>query len=178
MRRLYAAALLVATAVLAAEAQAPPGNMVEWPYVGGDQAHTKYSPLRDVTQANVDRLRIAWQWDPAEQPLPEYGTRPGAFEATPLMIDNVLYLSTMYTRVVALDAETGRRLWAFDPRAYENGPRGSAPGGFKHRGVAFWRGDGGMRLFLNSRDTLYSLDAATGELIARFGNGGRVPLTD
>ena len=69
--------------------------MVEWPYVGAEQSHAKYSALADITRANVDQLGLAWQWDPAEQPLPAYGTRPGAFEATPLMIDNVLYLSTM-----------------------------------------------------------------------------------
>ena len=159
MRRFCAALTLVSAAVLAAEAQSPSDKMVEWPYVGGEQTHSKYSPLADVhAERTSSELRDhAWQWDPAEQPLPEYGTRPGSFEATPLMIDNVLYLSTMYTRVVALDAETGRQLWAFDPRAYENGPRGAAPGGFKHRGVAFWRGEGGMRLFLNSRDTLHAI---------------------
>ena len=175
MKRLCAVAIVASTAMLGA--QAPPEGMVEWRYVGGEQSHTKYSPLADVTRANVDRLQIAWEWDPAEQPLPEYGTRPGAFEATPLMIDNVLYLSTMYTRVVALDAETGGQLWAFDPRTYEHGPEGAAPGGFKHRGVAFWSDGGEMRLFLNSRDTLHAVDAQTGRLVSSFGDGGRVLLT-
>ena len=135
-------------------------------------------PCPTSRDPNVDRLQIAWEWDPAEQPLPEYGTRPGSFEATPLMIDNVLYLSTMYARVVALDAETGRELWAFDPKAYEHGPEGGPPGGFKHRGVAFWRDGGKMQLFLNSRDRLYALDAQTGQLVTSFGDGGSVLLTD
>ena len=179
MIRLCTAALVAAALVAGtAAAQAQPGGMVEWPYVGSDQAHSKYSVLRDVSGASVGRLEIAWQWDPAEQPLPEYNARPGAFEATPIMVGNVLYLSTMYNRVVALDAETGRELWAFDPRAYDSGVRGSAPGGFKHRGIAFWRGGGGMRIFLNSRDTLYALDAATGELISGFGDSGRTMLTE
>ena len=69
-------------------------------------------------------------------PLEEYGTRPGPFQATPIMVGNVLYLSTMYTRVVALDAETGTELWTFDPKAYEGGPVGAGPTGFKHRGIA------------------------------------------
>ena len=175
MKRLCAVAIVASTAVLGA--QAPPEGMVEWRYVGAEQSHAKYSPLADVTRANVDRLQIAWEWDPAEQPLPEYGTRPGAFEATPLMIDNVLYLSTMYTRVVALDAETGRQLWAFDPQTYRHGPEGAAPGGFKHRGLAFWSDGGEMRLFLNSRDTLHAIDAQTGRLVSSFGDGGRVLLT-
>ena len=69
-------------------------------------------------------------------PLEEYGTRPGPFQATPVMVGNVLDLSTMYTRVVALDAETGTELWTFDPKAYEGGPVGAGPTGFKHRGIA------------------------------------------
>ena len=175
MRRLCAGAIVAATAVLGA--QAPPEGMIEWRYVGAEQSHTKYSALADITRGNVDQLQIAWEWDPAERPLPEYGTRPGAFEATPLMIDNVLYLSTMYARVVALDAETGRELWAFDPRSYESGPEGGPPGGFKHRGLAFWSNGNEMRLLLNSRDTLYALDATTGQLVSSFGDRGRVLLT-
>ena len=152
--------------------------MVEWPFVGADQAHTKFSTAAQVTLENVDQLEIAWEWEPGELPLQEYGTRPGSFQATPLMIDNTLYVSTMYTRVVALDAGTGEELWAFDPRAYEGGASGAPPGGFKHRGVAV-HGDGDeMRIFLNSRDKLYAIDAKSGELVATFGDDGQVPLTE
>ena len=126
--------------------------MVEWRFVGAEQSHSKFSPADQVTPDNVAQLEVAWEWEPGELPLPDYGTRPGSFEATPLMIDNVLYLSTMYTRVVALDAETGQELWAFDPRAYERGPRGTPPGGFKHRGVAVHGEGDTMRVFINSRD--------------------------
>ena len=84
----------------------------------------------------------------------------------------------MYTRVVALDAETGQELWAFDPRAYETGSAGASPGGYKHRGVAV-HGDGDdMRIFINSRDSLYALDAKTGTLISTFGEAGTVVLTE
>ena len=80
------------------------------------------------------------------------------------MIDNVLYLSTPYNRVVALNAETGAELWAFDPKAYEDGqpPNGT---GFVHRGVAAWRDTANgnkLRIFINSRYRLICLDAATG----------------
>ena len=94
------------------------------------------------------------------------------------MVGNVLYLSTMYTRVVALDAETGGELWTFDPRAYEGGPRGARPGGFQHRGIAYWRDGDEVRVFLNSRDRLYAIDAATGELDPDFGGSGSVLLTE
>ena len=176
MKRICAIAICASTALLGAQDR--PAEMIEWPYVGSEQTHTKYSTAEDITPANVDQLEIAWEWEVGEMPLPEYGTRPGSFETTPLMIDNVLYLSTMYTRVVALNAETGEELWAFDPRAYEGGPRGSGPGGFKHRGVAFWRDGDDARVFINSRDRLYAVDAGTGSLVTTFGDGGSVVLTE
>ena len=178
--RIVASATLVATALASislASAQEQ-GAMIEWPHVGAEQAHTKYSAADEITAANVGELEIAWQWEPNETPLQEYGTRPGPFQATPIMVDNVLYLSTMYTRVAALDAETGAELWTFDPKAYEGGPKGAGPRGFKHRGVAYWRDGDDARIFLNSRDRLYAIDAETGELDSGFGDGGSVLLTE
>ena len=175
VKRFCVIAVVVAAAALAAQDR--PRDMVEWRYVGAEQAHTKYSPLDDINVSNVSGLEVAWTWEPNEMPNQEFGTRPGSFEATPLMIDDVVYVSTMYTRVVALDADSGNELWAFDPEAYRTGPRGAGPGGFKHRGVAQWGFGDGMRIFINSRDSLYALDAKTGERISTFGDAGRVLLT-
>ena len=155
-----------------------PAAMTEWPFVGSDQEHSKYSAAAEITAANVGDLEIIWKWDPNEKPLQEFGTRPGPFQATPVMVGDVLYLSTMYTRVVALDAGTGTELWKFDPRAYEGGQEGAGPTGFKHRGIALWQDDAAARVFLNSRDRLYSIDASTGELVEGFGENGSVLLTE
>ena len=174
--RLCAIAVVVGTVTLGAQERA--GEMVEWRYVGAEQSHTKYSAVDDVNLTNVDQLEIAWEWAPGELPLEEFGTRPGSFQAMPLMIDNVVYLSTMYTRVVALDADTGEERWVFDPEAYRTGPRGAGPGGVKHRGVAVWGSGDDMRIFLNSRDRLYAVDAKSGEFIRPFGDNGKVLLTD
>src|SRR4051812_1288989 len=84
----------------------------DWPYYGGDQGGMKYSRLTDVSTSTAPRLAIAWEWSPREKALAQFGTRPGNFQATPLMIDNVLYFSTPYNRVVALNAETGTELWS------------------------------------------------------------------
>ncbi len=175
MKRFLAAVAFLSAALAAA--QEPPA-MIEWPYAGAEQSHTKYSPAEEITAANVSDLEIAWQWDPDEMALEQYGTQPGPFQATPIMIGNVLYLSTMYTRVAALDAETGAELWAFDPRAYEGGPEGAGPSGFKHRGIAYLSRGGESRIFLNSRDRLYAIDAATGARDTGFGEGGSVVLTE
>ena len=151
----------------------------DWPFYGGDQGGTKYSPLTEISASTAPRLKIAWEWSPREKALPQFGTRPGNFQATPLMIDNVLYLSTPYNRVVALNAESGAELWSFDPKAYEDGqpPNGT---GFVHRGVAAWRdrADGNkLRIFINSRYHLICLDAATGKPVDRFGTHGVFDLS-
>ena len=172
MKRFCAIAVVAASALLGAQGR--PQRMVEWPYWSGDNAQNRYSTLPDITPANVNQLEKVWEWSTGELPLPEHNSRPGPFEATPLMIDNVLYVSTPYHRVVALDAETGAERWAFDPEA-SKGREDNI--GFKHRGVAFWRGND-SRIFLNTDNRLFALDASTGKPIASFGPGGFANLTD
>jgi quinoprotein glucose dehydrogenase len=153
-------------------------RQVEWLYYGGDQAGTKYSLLTDINASNVQRLRMVWQWKHWETPLKEYGTTPGFFEATPLMIDGVLYVTTPYNSIAALDAESGKELWRFDGEGYKLGQVLSASG-WKLRGAAFWRDSGGrLFIFLNSRSRLFKLDARTGEAVHTFGSNGEAPLND
>ncbi len=100
-----------------------------------------------------------------------------AFEATPLMIDGVLYTSTSGSQAAAIDAETGETLWVYDPRSWASGRPPN--NGFLHRGVAAWSdGPGGpLRLFLATGDArLIALDAATGRPVNGFGAGGTVDL--
>ncbi|MBI3403084.1 MAG: pyrroloquinoline quinone-dependent dehydrogenase [Acidobacteria bacterium] len=170
---------LIFAIALAAGGQRDRPAARDWPYYGGDQAGTKYSPLTDVNASNVARLTVAWEWAARENVLAEFGTRPGEFQTTPLMIDNVLYFSTPYNRVVALNADTGAERWSFDPRAYEDGqpPNGS---GFVHRGVAAWydsAAGGALRIFINSRYRLICLDAATGRPVDSFGTRGVTDLS-
>src|SRR5688572_30302002 len=155
------------------------GAAQQWPHYAADQAASHYSPLDQITPSNVATLAIAWEWKPNEKILPQFGTRPGAFQNTPLMIDNVLYVSTPYNQVAALDATTGKELWRYDPKAYEDGqpPNGQ---GFAHRGVAAWRdtSNGQLRIFLNSRYRLIQLDAKTGAVVDAFGSKGVVDLSE
>jgi quinoprotein glucose dehydrogenase len=149
----------------------------QWPFYAGDQAANHYSPLDHITAANVQRLAIAWEWKPGEKVLPQFGTRPGAFQNTPLVIDGVMYLSTPYNQVAALDPTTGRELWRYDPKAYEDGqpPNGQ---GFAHRGVAAWKDGSQLRIILNSRYKLIQLDAKTGTPVRSFGRDGIVDLSE
>jgi quinoprotein glucose dehydrogenase len=175
MKRLLRSLLvLIAGSLVAAD---EPSKQVEWLYYGGDPGGAKYSMLTDITLANVQRLAVAWQWKHWETPLEQYKTSPGFFESTPLMIDGTLYVTTPFNSIAALDAESGRELWRFDGEAYKLGQLLSASG-WKLRGTAFWRDGGKLRLFLNSRDRLFALDAQTGKPIVSFGNNGVARLND
>ncbi|MBL8136191.1 MAG: pyrroloquinoline quinone-dependent dehydrogenase [Acidobacteria bacterium] len=171
---LLSLAVVLLNGSLAAQRPAP---AADWPVYGGDPGGRKYSPLTTITRDNVSRLTKAWEWKTGETPLPAFGTFPGAFQNTPLMIDGVLYVSTPYNRVVALDAATGTERWAFDPKAYEDGQPASGQG-FIHRGVAAWRDKGALRIFLNTRYRLICLDATTGQPVESFGTKGAIDVSD
>ena len=173
----YALGILAAAVSLSLSGVIAQEGRYEWPVYGGDQAATRYAALAEINRRTVGTLQLAWSWKPNERALPEFGTQPGTFQNTPLMIDDVLYVSTPYNRVVALDARNGRELWRYDPEPYKDGqpPNGT---GFVHRGVAAWRDDAGrLRIFMNSRYRLICLDAKTGALVDTFGVGGVVDLT-
>jgi quinoprotein glucose dehydrogenase len=152
-------------------------QQVEWPYYGGDLAGTRYSPLTGIDARNVSRLKIAWEWKHFDTPMAEWKTVPGYFEATPLMIDGVLYVTTPYNNIAALDATTGKELWRFDGEGYKLGQVLSGSG-FKMRGTAVWRDGANLRLLLNARHRLFELNAKTGKPVPSFGKEGEVSLTD
>src|SRR5262245_58701782 len=167
----------VLAAALLVSGQTPTSKQVEWPYWGGDPGGSKYSTLIDITPQNVQRLQVAWSWKHWDAPLQEYGTTPGFNESTPLMIDGVLYVTTPYNSMAAIDGETGRELWRFDGEAYKLGQILSGSG-WKLRGTAFWRDQGKLRVFLNSRHRLFSVEAGDGKPVRSFGDAGVVSLTD
>src|SRR5689334_15629 len=158
-------------------AQQRSSQQIEWQYYSGDPGGMRHSGLTDIKPDNLSRLQIAWQWKHWETPLKEYDTTPGQFEATPLMLDGTLYVTTPYNSIAALDAETGKERWRFDGAAYELGQLLSGSG-WKLRGTAVWRDNGQVRIFLNSRHRLFALDAQTGKPIVEFGSNGQVSLTE
>ena len=169
----YLSCLIISSLLTAA----PESKLREWPWYGGDAGGNRYSTLSDINLGNVKNLKLAWEWKPGEKPYPDRGIRPGNFEATPLMIDGVLYLSTSYNRVVALDAATGKQLWDYDPKAYEEEGQALNGVGYVHRGVAAWRDRGKLRLFMVSHYKLICLDSATGKPVPGFGDNGIVDLS-
>ena len=128
----------------------------EWPHYGNDIGGSKYSPLKQINKQNVTRLKPAWTYHTGDiSDGTTYSVR-SAFECTPLVVDGVMYVSTPFCRVAALEAETGKELWSFDPKIDKERSYGL----FANRGVAFWRSGRERRIFIGTLDgRLFALDA-------------------
>ena len=151
----------------------------EWPAYAGDLSATKYSPLAQINEQNVEQLRIAWVWtSKIDTGLydPNNSKRPPDFsKGTPLMVDGKLYIRTRYSTVAAVDALLGDILWTFDPKTKD----GLMPPmfGFSTRGLAYHRATDRARLLLVTSDGwLIALDSQTGQPIESFGTNGTVNL--
>ena len=154
----------------------------EWRSYGGDLGSTKYSALDEIDATNFDDLRIAWRWPSADVSLDLDALRDQiplvslrGFQATPLMVDGRLYLSTALSQAAAVDAGTGETVWVHDPKAYLGGV---PPHPFRSRGVAHWTDGQQARIFWGTSDGyLVAVDAGTGHPVLDFGDNGRVDLT-
>ena len=153
LRAFFLAALLPLTGLAAGvtetrlrNADQEPGN---WLSVGRTHDEQRFSPLVQITPDNVSKLGLVWYAD--------FDTNRGQ-EATPLVIDGVLYVTTAWSKVYAFNAKTGKRLWTFDPQVPGSiGIKGCCD--VVNRGLAAW----GDTLYLGSYDgRLIAIDARTG----------------
>lgn len=150
----------------------------DWPTYGNDAGSQKYAPLTQIDATNAAQLEVVWQWQSPDNKLVKADPRrtPWGFKSTPLMIDGVLYTSTSLNQVAAVDAASGKTLWVFDTKTYQDGRPTNL--GYNHRGVAYWREGDQARIYMPTNNAyLWALDAATGKPIKTFGKGGRVDLT-
>jgi quinoprotein glucose dehydrogenase len=171
--------LFLAWLVSTTRAQTKPDT--GWPTYSNDPGGTRYSPASQIDRNNVTQLKVAWTFHTGALPHDPELDKKAAFEATPILVDGKLFLSTPYDHVFALDAETGAKLWEFDPKLEL--PYGSSE--VTSRGVSAWREPSGkagsacrLRIFIGTLDArLIALDGATGKPCADFGSGGEVDLT-
>ena len=175
---LYVVACTVAMSVLVAvPAVAQQGARDgQWRAFAADVGATKYSPLDQITRSNVDDLRIVWRRPSVDQSILEHApdVRNRALDATPLMVDGVLYSPNGVGLVEAFDPGTGETLWVQEPM--ENGPDAYRQG-TSTRGVAYWTDGADRRILVQRGRYLYALNAVTGRPYPEFGDGGRVDLT-
>ena len=174
----------------------------EWRSYAGDNGSTKYSPLDQIDASNFSNLEIAWRWDSVDTAVDidalaarlvargaAANTNDGAdatdpprisirgLQATPLMVNGVLYLATGLYQVAAIDAGTGETIWVYNPESYNGGRPTHA---YRSRGVAYWAEPDGSdaRIFWGTNEAyLHAVDARTGEPVRSFGDNGRVDLT-
>ena len=111
----------------------PAAPIEEWPTYGNDPGSSRYSLLTEITKDNVGDLKVAWTYrtgDMSEGTGTWNGERvrvKSTFEATPLMTDDTLYIATAFNRIIALDPETGKEKWTFDPKLNRIGYYGDWP---------------------------------------------------
>ena len=169
----------------------------EWPTYGHNAGSMRFSPLKQINPANVGKLKVAWVYHMRPQNFatgasaqPARPARPGApvgdepetpgrsrgfgsgfrpSEVTPLVIRGIMYITTPYSRVAALDPVTGKELWSYALSSTNPSPRG----------LEYWAGDGKTpaQIVFGSMDgKLYSVDAKTGKPNPAFGDNGIVNL--
>jgi len=150
-----------------------------WEYYGGDPGGSRFSSLRQINQKNVHKLKIAWIFHTGDVSGGREHPRKSAFESTPILLGGTLYFSTAFNRVIALDPETGRQKWSYDPRINLNVKYSE---GLTNRGVAGWtdeRPDARYkrRIFIATIDArLICLDGETGAPCRDFGVSGELSL--
>lgn len=110
----------------------------EWHAYGRTSAGQRYSPLDQITADNVDDLEEVWRYQTGEVRDPEDDPVETTYEATPLVVDNRLYVCTPFGTVIALDAASGEELWVFDPQLRK--PPRETTQHMSCRGVSYYDG--------------------------------------
>ncbi|MEM7691728.1 MAG: pyrroloquinoline quinone-dependent dehydrogenase [Pseudomonadota bacterium] len=158
----------------------------QWHAYGGDARGSRFSAATQITTKNVATLRKAWTFRSGVLRPHENNAevlRRTAFEATPILVEDQLLLCTQFNQVIALDPESGRENWRFDPKV----PTDIEPGNqYTCRGVSYWAGAEGRqpqsakcasRVFLATNDAkLWALDPVSGEPCDEFGDDGHVVI--
>ncbi len=167
------------------------GPRADWPAWGGSPGGGHYSPLAEITAANVRALEVAWVHRSGDfregPPLQDQNidvrtATPGSsFQATPIVVEDTLYYCTPFNRVFALDPETGKQRWVFDPEV------DTSDMVITHcRGVSSWIDRAAAvdahcrhRIFAPTLDgRIIALDGKTGRRCEGFSDDGQIELTD
>lgn len=173
--------LLVLLPALGAPQSKPRTVEAGWATYSNDPGGTRYSTAKQIDKGNVAQLKVAWTFRTGAFPHNEDLDHKYAFEATPILLDGTLYLSTPYDHVIALNAATGAKLWEYDAKLEL--PYGASE--VTSRGVSAWRDPSAksgkpcaLRIFIGTLDArLIALDGATGKPCADFGTAGEIDLT-
>jgi len=137
-----------------------------WSAYKADAASSSYSVLKQVNKDNVHLLQLAWTFNPNDAAL---GSRFGASQSNPIIIDGIMYTASARHRIYAIQAGNGKQIWSFDP--FNGGP-----GGGSFRGVTYWEDGNDKRILFTGGDNLFALQAETGKPVPGFGIEGKVSM--
>ena len=144
----------IAVAVNESRILAAEDDTANWLSHGRTYAEQRYVPLSNINPGNIDRLGLAWHFD--------FPTRRG-IESTPLIIDGVMFVTSSWSMVFALDARTGRQIWSYDPQVPRIWAKNACCDAV-NRGVAAW----GDKVFVGTLDGyLVALERSTGAVVWR-----------
>jgi quinohemoprotein ethanol dehydrogenase len=140
----------VTSAVDSASIKANTATSKDWPTIGLDYAETRFSKLNQINTDNVKNLGLMWSYNLESV---------RGVEATPLVVDGIMYVTASWSVVHAIDARTGKRIWSYDPGVNrEIGYKGCCD--VVNRGVALYKG----KVFVGAYDgRLVAIDAVTGK---------------
>ena len=183
--RRLATPLLIGLAIAAGASAAPPHRRLydddaQWQWYGGDAGGTRHSSQARITRKNVEQLKIAWTYRTGDRGVGFAQARKMSFEATPILIDDTLFLSTPTNVVIAINAATGKPRWRYDPKI----SRQTHYAEVTSRGVSWWTDESAeanaicsQRIFFGTLDArLIALDAKTGRPCVSFGGKGSIDL--
>lgn len=143
----------------------------DWAAIGGTDANDRYSPLGQITPANVSSLEVAWTAH-----LAKNGEVGGVLEGTPIKVGNTLYICDMANRIHALDAETGKAIWIAESGA--GGPKTSSVcRGVTYAHIAEMKPDehcADRVVMATSGATMFAVDAKDGKRCQDFGTDGMI----
>jgi quinoprotein glucose dehydrogenase len=151
-----------------------------WPTYGGNPGGQRYTTGNQITRANLSQLAPAWTFHTGSVAKQRPGTTSSSFEATPILFHGLLYVTSPYDEIFAIDPVTGAGRWQFDPKIQRN----LNVGIITSRGVASWASSTAQphqacasRIFVATMDTrLIAVDAAIGKPCTNFGVNGEVDL--
>jgi quinoprotein glucose dehydrogenase len=178
--RLIAFALMCGVAAAAPPGRQAPEEEPQWGAYGGDPGGSRQSPLTQIDRGNVARLAIAWTYRTGEVGEGFARADKLTFEATPILVRDLLYVSTATSIVIALDPAAGKPRWRYDPQIKRDVRYAEAAS----RGVSSWidpKADPASacshRIVLGTLDArLIALDGRSGKPCADFGARGALDL--
>jgi len=134
-----------------------------WSVYKADESSSNYSPLNQITIANVSQLQPAWTFTMHDKPA---GSKPGTSQCNPIIVDGVLYATSTNQWAYAVEAATGKQVWSFDPLDGKQG-------GEVNRGLTYWENGNDKRILMSANNFLFALNVKTGKLISTFGENGK-----